>query len=352
MKHEIFNSMKGQLNPSLQTQAELQEALSQPVKRKPVRWQRYVAVAACFALVVAAFPVYGALNPPLHAYAVEVEAATRQELEAGSGLDQGSGIDGTHPVGTREPTGERPIQEEAAAAYEALMARFATDYGKDSYPDWYGGAYIDDWGGLVVCVVGAPVDDKGLYLDIQAMCGGRPVSFQDVTYPLSKLNALQMETVALLEGLNFAPQLWASGVDEEHNRVDVALPFASKKALAGLHKLDPAGDAIAVTVVERREPVFEVPAGSTQYPSIAPAPGGDVDGDPGGYSYDTQPIPITELPGEVTQPAHYDLLPLEDDPDALAIEPVDPGTDLNDLPAETVAPAQSVDIPAFTPGEE
>lgn len=309
MKHELFASMKEQLTPSLQAQANLQEALSRPVERKASHWQRYVAAAACLALAIAAAPVYGALNPPLHAYAVEAEAAARQELEAGSGLDQGSGIDGTHPIGAREPTAERPVQEEAAAAYEALMARFAADYGKDSYPDWYGGAYIDDWGGLVVCVVGAPADDKSLYLDIQTMCGNRSVSFQDVTYPLSKLNALQMEAVALLEGLDFAPQLWASGVDEEHNRVNVTLPFASKKALAGLHKLDPAGDAIAVTVVERREPVFEVPAESTQYPSITPAPGGDVDGNPDGYDVPTyEKQGISELPAakESSAPAHYE----------------------------------------------
>lgn len=62
MKHEIFDSMKGQLNPSLQAQGALRETLSQPVKRKPLRWQRYVAVAACFALVVAAGSVTYALR--------------------------------------------------------------------------------------------------------------------------------------------------------------------------------------------------------------------------------------------------------------------------------------------------
>lgn len=334
MKHEIFDSMKRQLNPSLQAQAELQETLSQPAKAKPIRWRRYVAVAACFALVVAAFPVYGTLNPPLHAYAVGM-AEPSQELELGLGMtgDLGNGIDGTHPI---LPGGavmvERPVQEEATAAYEALMARFAADCGPGSYPDWYGGSYIDEWGGLIVCVVGAPAEDKSLYLEIQDMCGDHPVGFRDVTYPLVRLNDLQTEVVELLKELEFADQLWASRVDEEHNQVAVTLPFASKKALAGLHKLDPAGDAIAVTVVERQQVVLD------KAPAELPV---------------EKPV-VQDAPAKVEQerPAHYDLLPLEDDPGALAIEPVDPGADIADLPTETVAPAQSVDLPAFSPGEE
>lgn len=339
MKHDIFDSMKEQLNPSLQAQAALKEALSRPAKTKSVHWQKYVAVAACAALAISAGPIYCALNPPLHAYAVEMaESTQKSELSLATGGDQGNGIDGTHPI---LPGGavitERPVQEEATAAYEALMAQFSADCGPDSYPDWYGGSYIDEWGGLIVCVVGAPAEDKSLYLEIQDMCGDHSVGFRDVTYPLVRLNNLQTEVVNLLKELKFTDQLWVTGVDEEHNQVAVTLPFASKKALAGLHRLDPAGDAIAVTVVERQQVALDkAPA---EFPVEMPT--------------------VQETPAKVEQeqPAHYDLLPLEtpsvaNEDNALAIEPVDPGEGISDLSAEKVDPAQSMETPAFSPSGE
>lgn len=295
MKRDIFHSMREQMSPSDAAKAALEERLTQPIAHKPHPWREYAVLAACVALLVTAVPVYTALNPPLHAYAVEAVEEITDLLEGTTNLvsDRGSGIDGTQPLA---PGGadivERPVQEEAAAAYAALMARFATDYEPDCYPDWYGGAYIDQWGGLIVCVADAPAEDKSLYLEIQAMCGGHSVGFQDVTYSLAYLNSLQKQVVELMRELDFADQLWASGVYEEHNQVAVALPFASKKALAGLHELDPAGDAIAVTVIERTAVSLTSPEESTT-PIVTPAP-------------------ISELPAEKEAPAHYDLLPLEE----------------------------------------
>lgn len=305
MDKELFAHMQEQLMPGPEVLDALEKRLEGEAARKRTPWGRYMALAACAVLVLAAVPLYTALNPPLHAYALGEAVPARQELALGTG-DLGGGIDGTHPV---LPGGavlvERPVQEEATAAYEALMARFAADLGAGSYPGWYGGAYIDDWGGLIVCVVGAPEGDKSLYLDIQAMCDGHPVGFRDVGYTLSHLNALQDQVVALLDGLDFEGGRWASGVDEEGNRVAVTLPFASKKALAGLHKLDPAGDAIAVTVVEHGDPLPGEP-GQTEEPTMHPI-------DPAPAA--TQPIqdlpgelPVPEPAEESDAPAHYDLL--------------------------------------------
>lgn len=304
MKRDLFRSMREQMTPSDDAKAALEERLARPIAAKPHPWRKYAVLAACVALFVTAVPVYTALNPPLHAYAVgtveEVTGLLGDKTGGATDLvsDRGSGIDGTQPL---TPGGadivERPVQEEAAAAYAALMAQFATDYEPGCYPDWYGGAYIDQWGELIVCVADAPLEDKSLYLEIQAMCGGHSVGFQNVTYPLAHLNSLQEQVVELMRKLDFADQLWASGVYEEHNQVAVTLPFASKKALAGLHQLDPAGDAIAVTVVERTAVEFEWKVGQ---PTEA-QPGGDVDGNPDGYSgpgetYNTLPVPISELP--------------------------------------------------------
>lgn len=321
MNKKLFCDMQEQLIPGPEALAGLEERLvAQPVRKaaRP-RWGRYVALAACAALVVAAVPLYGALNPPLHAYALGVEEPAKQELGLMTG-DTGGGIDGTHPL---TPGGadivERPVQEEATAAYQALMARFAADYGQGNYPDWYGGSYIDEWGGLIVCVVGAPVEDKSLYLEIEEMCGGHPVGFRDVTYTLAQLNTLQDQVVELLKELDFAEQLWASGVDEENNRVDVTLPFASKKALAGLHKLDPAGDAIAVTVVERQEVNFTATEEPTAY-EAAP-----------GVSVQITPTPNElPVPEPMAEEPHYDLLELPQEKQ----------------PVELPAPAQTSEAPA------
>lgn len=300
MNKKLFCEMQEQLTPGTETLDALARRLkAAPVAARP-RWGRYVALAACAALVVAAVPVYGALNPPLHAYALGVEEPARQELTLGGTLEKGGGIDGTHPItaGGADIV-ERPVQEEATAAYQALMARFAADYGQGNYPDWYGGSYIDEWGGLIVCVVGAPAEDKSLYLEIEEMCGGHPVGFRDVTYTLAHLNSLQEQVTELLKGLDFAEELWASGVDEENNRVDVTLPFASKKALAGLHKLDPAGDAIAVTVVERQEVNFTATEEPTAY-EAAP-----------GVSVQITPTPNElPVPEPLAEEPHYDLLEL------------------------------------------
>ena len=47
------------------------------------------------------------------------------------------------------------VQESAVAAYDELMASFATTYsnsGEKIYPDYYGGSYINDAGQLIVYV--------------------------------------------------------------------------------------------------------------------------------------------------------------------------------------------------------
>ena len=64
--NEIFSSMQEQLRPSPQARAALEERLAQPVKKRPARW-KYGALAACAALVLAAYPIYRALSPALHA---------------------------------------------------------------------------------------------------------------------------------------------------------------------------------------------------------------------------------------------------------------------------------------------
>lgn len=289
MNRELFSQMQRQLEPSPEAEAALKAKLERAKTKGRVRWGRYVAVAACAALAVAAVPIYGALNPPLHAYAVGDGGAAAEHGEVLSltgdkdDLQTGAPNTGDLPGGA---VVEVPVQEEAAAAYEALMdhidnARKPWIDSAQRFPDWYGGAYIDEYGDLVVCVVGAPLDDKSLYLEIQDLCGSQAVAFREAKYTLNELNALQEEVAAQLLELDFGQIAWATGVDEENNQVTVALPFAIKKVLAQLQRLDPAGDAISVTVGEHEpvplveatpRPVVELPAAKEE---IAPPSDGN-----------------------------------------------------------------------------
>ena len=60
MNKELFDSMQKQMTPSPEVRAALTEKLTQPVKKRPIPWKKYTALAACAALVVGAFTVYQA----------------------------------------------------------------------------------------------------------------------------------------------------------------------------------------------------------------------------------------------------------------------------------------------------
>lgn len=367
MNHKLFASMKEQLNPSLQAQGSLHEALSQPVKRRPVRWQRYAAVAACFALALCAIPVgqaalrAGSNQPRQHSY-TKVAEAYRPIVEQKSPID-GGGTEATTQTGSELPGGafvgggDVPVQA-GAEAYDRLMQGMGMLEENAEYPDWYGGAYLDASGGLTVLLV-ADKDpgDKSLELQVLEWTGDAGVSFTSAKYSHAYLSGLMDKLDEQL------PQLVEEGgwsVNTADNCIDLDILFpVDTKVLTALAELDPNDDAIRVNAYTEKayqtqpfalKPVEDAPAKVKL--GEEPVPGGDVDGDPDGYDIPTYDDSPAELPAEQSAPAHYDLLPLEDDPDALAIEPVDPGTDLKNLPAETVAPAQSVDIPAFAPGEE
>lgn len=58
-------------------------------------------------------------------------------------------------VGAAETFADAGVQENAAAAYDELLASFSTTYsnfGEKVYPDYYGGSYVNDDGQLVIYV--------------------------------------------------------------------------------------------------------------------------------------------------------------------------------------------------------
>ena len=253
MNRELFVSMQKRLSPSPEARAALEARLAGK-RRRAV--PRYAVLAACLLLAAAALPLgrivrdraawaqvtagfrpgVSASEPRLHSCVISDAAAAADHTAGGTGRNE------ELPGGAlvRE---DAAAQEDAAAAYQNLMARFAADWGPGAYPDWYGGAYIDPSGALIVNLVEAHDSaDKTLALQIQDWAGG-PVGFSSVKYSLSHLRRLQEQAFDAMYELGLSV---GCGVDEEAGRVVLTLSSVTDEALALLAELDPEDDAILV----------------------------------------------------------------------------------------------------------
>ena len=192
-----------------------------------------------------------------------------------------------------------PDQSEAIMAYQNLMARFEADYGPDRYPDWYGGAYIDEHGMLVVNIVeDLEPEGKKLFLQIQDWAGSDRISFGGSGLSLNQLRELQDKAFNAMYEMGLAV---GCGVNEETGQVELTLEEANEAALWKLAELDPAGTAILV-VVERAPSVDWVE-------ELAPSPSVSHSVRPGGNDLLSN-TPVSDTPGAV-----------EDADDAIAWEP-------------------------------
>ena len=90
MNKNLFCSMQRKLIPSQQAVDQLKERLVQsaPAGRQPIPW-KYGALAACAALLIAAYPIYHTLSPTLHPV-----------------LDGGQGGYGTYEIANEDAYGE------------------------------------------------------------------------------------------------------------------------------------------------------------------------------------------------------------------------------------------------------
>jgi len=264
------------------------------------RWKILAACAACAALVAAAYPIYRAIDPPLHDYTVmEGGSLTTQgdmKAPAGSGEkapapggayvggDAGQeGIDGDH---YDVPGQDVPVQEEASAQYDS----FLKNLGGEDYPEWLAGMWLDNdqpdnTARLTVAIVDG-FRTPELEAQIRAWCGGTgEVLFRDAKYSHSYLDGLMEQVVDLLDGTGLCCGI---GVDVAANCLGV--DFYSDQAipdgiLAELARLDPDGDAIRVRVFANQTIDLDIVKG--------PVPGG------------ARPIEDYEqgIPAETAQPA-------------------------------------------------
>ena len=404
MNKELFQSMQKQMTPSPEARAELSEKLAQPVKKRPVPWKKYTALAACAALVIGAFSLhsYGqedgqwmfflrsfhrdVIETKLHSY-VTVEGLTEIVPENATAVTGGEGavrdqdmgmapedltaamldvgytqdeVDGYQSIGYQmtwakwwkfvhqqensegdDPfnledlklfsqkelyvntgvlpggayIGDAPTQEEAVDAYEKLMDHFG-----GNYPDWYGGAYIDGSGYLVVQLVeDKDPGDKTLELQVLDWTDSDHVIFGSCKYSLAHLKGLMDRLNALPDQDPEYREVMAGwGINEEANRIELTLTQVNDHILSVLARLDPDDDAIYVQVGQRatadvgtEDPAVHhvIPGGATvpdDEDLIADEPYYD------GARYDVEELP-EKLPKEEKRPATtVDSVPEED----------------------------------------
>ena len=386
MSKELFGSMNKQMTPSPQVRAALSEKLAQPVKKRPVPWRKYGAVAACAALVVGAFTVYQAgkgrdypliSKVPIHSYVmvdgvtefIPQNATTATGGSEGSDQDMGMApedlaaamldvgytqeeIDEYQSIGYQmtwanwwkfvhqqensegdDPfnlddlklfsqkelyvntgalpapntgdlpggayVGDVPVQV-GAEDYQKLMEHF-----NGTYPDWYGGAYLDQSGRLVVQLVeDKDPGDKSLELQVLDWTGSDTVMFSSCKYSLAQLSELMDRLNALPDSNPECGDVMAGwGINEEANRIELTLTEVNNSILVVLAKLDPEDDMILVQVGQRAtaDVGTEDPAVHHVMPGGVPVPD-DEDLIAVEPYYDASPYDLEELP-EQKQPA-------------------------------------------------
>lgn len=389
MSNSIFTSMKAQMTPSGEARVALTVKMAQAAPTpKTVHWGRYAAVAACAALLVAAYPVYqnfGPKEPKLHDYSV-VQGSGMESVKTAAGTgtlegtdDEGGGdrdqamtpgelteamedvgfstgdIDAYQALGyqmtwakwwkfvgqQRDSEGEEPFnlasleafsREELSAntgdlpsdpvpgipnqpgadAYQLLMAHFG-----EAQPDWYGGAYVEKNGALMVLLVtDKDPGDKTLELEVLDAVGKNAlVAFAGAKYSRNDLERLNWEISTLMDGAGIFTS-W--GIYDDQNRI--ILDFFETPPddlLAGLARLDPDGDAILVRVVEGGSMV-------TDEMMKGPPPVDTIGEEDSGIDV------VHQLPGGA-------YVSDEGDDDLLAIEPYDDDDKMADL--QTKEPA-------------
>lgn len=313
MNKEFFAHMQSQLDPGPAAVAAVRARLEEtaPARRTRPHWGGYVALAACLALVIAAFPLGQAAllahrgQPEAHSYTV-MDGTYRPMVEQKSPIDGGGEIAPTGQGG-----GEVAVQP-GAEAYDRLMEGLGMLEADSQYPDWYGGAYIGTDGQLTVLLVDDKnPGDKSLELQVLGWTGDG-VSFSSAKYSHAQLSQLMDQLDEALPALVEEGSWWVN-VTENRVDVDLVLPVGDE-VLALLARLDPEGDAIQVNAYTQMDMEFKADVDKAVL-GEEPVPGG-VDGDPAGY--DAPKGLVEDLPAELPVPepaeesyapaAHYDLL--------------------------------------------
>ena len=229
--------------------------------------------------------------------------------------------------------GDVPVQM-GAEDYQKLMDRF-----NGQYPDWYGGAYLDQSGRLVVQLVESKDPaDKSLELQVLDWTGSDQVMFSSCKYSLAHLTELMDQLNALPDkDMKCGDVMAVWGIDEKANRIELTLTQVYDPILVVLAELDPDDDAIYVQVGQRASTDVAVKEGEEPV---------SYDVMPGGATVPDDEDLIAEEPWY--DGAHYDTLPADLPQQKLPAFGVDSAPEGN---SSAFTPAYDPDIGSISPKE-
>lgn len=340
------------------------QAADSKVIRPRFGWKKLAVCAACGLLVLGIYPAYRMSRTqnlhlfglrPLHGYTV-VEGSGMVGPESAQAPAGGqTDIPGQNaPEPTPEPaqTGDGEHydvsgQWQAIAQYQGLLQGMGGQEGcaPETYPGWYGGAWIDGTGDRLAVAIVDGFHTGQLEAQIEEWCGGEVAFVQDMKYSYAHLLNLSDQILQALQDHLNQDDVWSAltsiAPDMMANRLNVGFcDIPSDAVLAFLAQLDPDGDAIQVQVftgkpntldnmvkAPAREPADPearaTPTDGDAPDAYAPAPGGvtpATTADGSAKVYHGEDAPADAVPGgayageppqaeETSQPAHYDLLP-------------------------------------------
>lgn len=124
--------------------------------------------------------------------------------------------------------------DDSFKVYENLDGSFMTGISRSAndviYPDYYGGSYIDDNGGLVIMTTDSI---KSVLLDLKSRTKSSNFEIRQCEYSFNELQDLNLKLGKIFENRELANELkWISvGIDIKNNKVSVDLEDCSTQAV-------------------------------------------------------------------------------------------------------------------------
>ncbi len=148
----VFRSMQAQLIPTGPCREALRLRLAEASAGAPRRasWGRYAALAACAALLVAAYPVYRFLNRPLHSYTevssggtVAVTQDAGGTVQANTAVGDGGGASGDRDMAMTAEELEKAMTEAGYAPEDIETFLHLTNSAPMTWANWWKFMHLD-----------------------------------------------------------------------------------------------------------------------------------------------------------------------------------------------------------------
>jgi streptogrisin B len=115
--------------------------------------------------------------------------------DSSAGVKSDGNITGTNNIPAADTDSiDDPAQEYSVMSYEKLMDSYTDKTDETSYPDYYGGSYIDDEGNYNVYIKGNAAQTKNVSREIEKIIGSSDFVIKEATYSYNELESV-MDTL-------------------------------------------------------------------------------------------------------------------------------------------------------------